>query len=155
MSPGSGASIQGVLFDATGAVPSCLVHGDFRLDNVLFGIDGGAPPVTVVDWQTARLGSGPADVAYFVGAGLLPHDRRRYETDLLGHYVEALAERGVVADRQSIEDAYRVGTTSGYIMAVIASQIVEQTERGDRMFVAMASRHAGQIVDADLDRLLG
>ena len=42
----------------------------------------------------------------------------------------------------------------GYLMAVIASQIVEQTERGDEMFIAMASRHATQMADLDVADLL-
>ena len=41
---------------------------------LLFGSDA-APPVTVVDWQTLAVGTGPADVAYFCGAGLLPAER--------------------------------------------------------------------------------
>ena len=39
-------------------------------------------------------------------------------------------------------------------MAVIASMIVEQTERGDAMFIAMASRHAAQALDLGLEALL-
>jgi hypothetical protein len=138
----------------------CLAHNDFRLDNMLFGrgfsgpeplaTDRAVPALTVVDWQTARLGSGPADAAYFVGAGLLEHDRRRHETSLLDTYAQTLGQYGVSVDRDSLDLLYKVGATTGYIMAVIASQIVEQTERGDAMFVAMASRHAGQILDLDV-----
>jgi hypothetical protein len=36
-------------------------------------------------------------------------------------------------------------------MAVVASQIVEVSERGDAMFAAMAERHAQQIVDLDAE----
>ena len=32
-------------------------------------------------------------------------------------------------------------------MAVVASMIVKQTDRGDEMFMAMANRHARQVVD--------
>ncbi len=33
-----------------------LVHGDYRLDNMLFGTDGADRPLTVVDWQTVSWG---------------------------------------------------------------------------------------------------
>ena len=52
----------------------------------LFATPDGGPPVTVVDWQTAAVGVGPSDVAYFVGAGLLPDDRRRHERALVERY---------------------------------------------------------------------
>ena len=37
-------------------------HGDYRLDNLLFGQTDGSPPVCVVDWQTVSLGAGLSDV---------------------------------------------------------------------------------------------
>ncbi|HET6794472.1 MAG TPA: phosphotransferase, partial [Acidimicrobiales bacterium] len=35
-----------------------VCHGDFRLDNMLFGPPGSDRPVVIVDWQTVRLGVG-------------------------------------------------------------------------------------------------
>ena len=125
----------------------CLVHGDFRLDNMLFGDGQVAPPVTVVDWQTATSGYGPVDLAYFLGAGLLAPDRQSHEADLFALYQQSLEARGVAVDSESLWHSYRLGSTAGFIMAVIASQIVGQTERGDDMFVAMASRHSAQMLD--------
>ncbi len=132
----------------------CLVHGDYRLDNLLFGSGPGAPPVTVVDWQTVSIGSGPSDVAYLLGSGLLPPEREANERALVERYVAGLAARGVDVSIDAIWERYVLGSFSGYSMAVIASQIVEQTERGDAMFVAMAQRHAAQVRHLGLlDRL--
>ena len=36
--------------------PQGLVHGDYRLDNMLFGEAGADRPLTVVDWQTVTWG---------------------------------------------------------------------------------------------------
>jgi hypothetical protein len=132
----------------------CLVHGDYRLDNLLFGTDGECPPVTVVDWQTATIDIGPADIAYFVGAGLLPDERVAHERSLLARYVSGLQRAGVDLDTDAAWEGYVLGTASGYLMAVIASQLVEQTERGDEMFAVMAERHATQIRDVGLLDLL-
>ncbi len=135
----------------------CLAHQDYRLDNMLFGTGPGAPPLVIVDWQTCRLGSGPADIAYFCGAGLSAADRRGVETDLIDLYTQGLTEAGVPVDPEIIRQRYVLGSASGYIMAVLASQIVGQTERGDAMFCVMAERHAAQMRDLDffgeLDRL--
>ena len=47
-----------------------LVHGDYRLDNMLFGQPGADRPLTVVDWQTVTWGPAMTDVAYFLGCAL-------------------------------------------------------------------------------------
>jgi hypothetical protein len=44
---------------------------------------------------------------------------------------------------------YRRYTFAGFVMAVVASMIVKQTDRGDEMFMAMANRHAQHVVDLD------
>ena len=127
----------------------CLAHQDYRLDNMLFSTGPGSPPLVIVDWQTCRLGSGPADIAYFCGAGLSVSDRRAAEGGLVDRYVAGLIEAGVPVDVDVIRMRYVLGSASGYIMAVLASQVVGQTERGDAMFCVMAERHAAQMRDLD------
>ncbi len=131
-------------------LPKTLIHGDFRLDNMLFGDD---PEIVVVDWQTAAIGSGAQDLAYFVGAGLLPHHRRTSENDLVNHYVESLRAY-VTVDHEAVWHDYVLGSATGFFMAVVASQIVGQTERGDEMFAVMAERHAEQMDDLDIAALV-
>jgi hypothetical protein len=46
----------------------CLLHGDYRLDNLLFDPD--KTSVTVVDWQTITVGLLARDLAYFLGTSL-------------------------------------------------------------------------------------
>ncbi len=40
-------------------------------------------------------------------------------------------------------------------MAVLASMIVERTDRGDAMFLAMAGRHGRQVLDLGSEEFLG
>ena len=132
--------------------PRALVHGDFRLDNMLFGPAGSVAPLAVVDWQTCAHGHPVSDVAYFLGAGLLPEVRRREEKGLLAHYHAELRARGVDNYAlETLEADYRRFSFSGLVMAVVASQIVEVSERGDAMFSAMAERHGQQIADLDAE----
>ncbi|MFB0977217.1 MAG: phosphotransferase [Myxococcota bacterium] len=60
-----------------------LVHGDYRLDNLLFGTQAGGAPVAAVDWQTVTLGHAGRDTAYFLGNSLVIEDRIKYEQDLI------------------------------------------------------------------------
>lgn len=122
-----------------------VVHGDFRLDNLLFR-DGG---VGVVDFQTVTHACGAQDLAYFIGAGLTTSVRRHHEHELVQRWVDGLRGYNVVIDIHDAWSEYRKFTFAGYVMAVIASMIVKQTERGDDMFVAMANRHAQHAVDLD------
>lgn len=135
--------------------PLTLVHGDYRVDNMMFGTETGGHPLAVVDWQTVGLGGGLADVAYFMGASLLPEDRVRCEESLVREYHAQLRAGGVEGYSwdQCFHD-YRRNTFGGVVMAVVASMIVEQTDRGDEMFVAMASRHAAHALELESESLL-
>jgi len=154
----AGESLIGAL-DAFLAPPPAehvtVVHGDYRLDNLLFGYGAGAAPVAVVDWQTVGLGLAMTDVAYFIGAGLLPDVRRAYEGDLVQRYHAAVIAAGVDGyDWARCWNDYRRGTFAGLVMAVCASLLVERTERGDEMFMTMAHRHAAHILDVDAAAIL-
>lgn len=132
----------------------CVVHGDFRLDNLMFGEPPSSPAVTVVDWQTVSVGTGPADVAYFCGAGLPPGTRALTEHDLVVRYAAGLRSASVDIADDAVWEGYVLGSVTGFYMAVLASQVVEQTERGDEMFAVMAERHADQVRTVGLlDRL--
>jgi aminoglycoside phosphotransferase (APT) family kinase protein len=133
-----------------------VTHGDFRLDNMLIGTDAaGRPTVATVDWQTVGVGCGTLDVAYFVGAGLLPEVRRTNEEDLVRLYHAALEEGGVrdYSFDQLWHD-YRWYAYAGYVMAVVATTLVVQTARGDEMFLTMARRHGQQVLELESERLL-
>ncbi|MEM8696544.1 MAG: phosphotransferase [Pseudomonadota bacterium] len=125
-----------------------IAHGDFRIDNLLFHPETGA--VTVVDWQTVGLGSGPTDIAYLIGTSIAdPAVRAAEEYRLLDDYLEQLRAQGVDIDTEDCRTAYRRGAFSGFVMAIFASMNVERTERGDEMFAVMAERPARQILDLD------
>ncbi len=142
-------------WQATRTTPECLVHGDFRLDNVLFGLDRPAPPITTVDWQTASLGSALNDVAYFLSGSLAPDRLAAVEDELLDRYRRGLADRGVELDAERVAREYALGAPTGYVMAVIASQIVGQTDRGDEMFLVMARGSAALTRRLDTAGLVG
>ena len=135
--------------------PFTVQHADYRLDNMLFGTSAGGYPLAVVDWQTVLYGPPLSDASYFLGAGLLPHDRRANERQLLRLYHRALLARGVRGfSWKRCWNQYRRYAFSGLLMAIGASMMVVQTERGDEMFLTMASRHAEQVLDLDAEDFL-
>ena len=120
-----------------------LVHGDLRIDNILFAPDGTA--CWLVDWQTLGRGSGATDLAYLVGTSIAdPFERAAADRPAFDHWIAALRGHGVDPDPTPLWDDYRVGALSGYFMAVFASMNVERTDRGDEMFAVMAERPARQ-----------
>ena len=132
------------------------VHGDFRLDNMLFHPDPTADrPLIVVDWQTVQLGLGPSDVAYFLGNAFDAEVRRGCEEALVGRYHDALLDQGVSGySLEQCWDDYRRSSYASLIMAIFASMMVGRTDRGDRMFMAMANRSAQMAVDLDAHELV-
>jgi len=137
--------------------PWTVIHGDYRLDNLLFDPTPGGVPVAVVDWQTCAHGPALTDVAYFIGAGLQTDPRREVEEQLVRRYHEGLVAGGVAGyDWDRCWRDYRRGTWAGLLMAVAASMLVEQTDRGDQMFMVMAARHSRHALDLDAqDTLAG
>ena len=135
--------------------PFTVTHGDYRLDNMMFGTPAGGHPLAIVDWQTVGHGPAAADLSYFLGASLLVDDRRAHERDLVAHYHADVVRRGVRGwSLDECWEDYRLYTFAGVVMAVVASMIVTQTERGDEMFVAMATRHLRHAMDLDAASLL-
>jgi len=130
--------------------PWTIVHGDYRVDNLLFG----GERVVVVDWQTVSLGPGPGDLSYLLGTSLLPDDRRGHERRLVERYQQGLRAQGVDTDDTSLWTAYRQFAFAGLIMAIAASALVVQTDRGDDMFLAMAERSAAMALDLEAESLL-
>ena len=138
--------------------PSTLVHGDFRLDNLMFAPPGSevVPPLVVVDWQTVAHSHGAHDVSYFVGSAFEPDLRRQNEERLVLRYFEELTKDDPIpsVSWDELWLNYRRYSWSGFIMAILASMIVGRTDRGDEMFVAMANRHAFQVVDLEATEFL-
>jgi aminoglycoside phosphotransferase (APT) family kinase protein len=135
--------------------PCTLVHIDYRLDNLLIDDTRTPPRVTAVDWQSISLGSPLSDVAYFLGAGLLPEARRAVEENIVRAYHHALEAAGVgdYPWARCWAD-YRRSAFAGFLITVIASMIVLETPRGNALFSVMARRHARHALDLGADEFL-
>ncbi len=136
-------------YQANAPEPWTVVHGDFRLDNLLFGGDR----VAVLDWQTVRLGPSMSDVAYFLGSALQPADRAAHEESLVRDYHARMTAAGVDLSWDDCWSGYRLRGIDGLLMGIFASMLVTRTDRGDDMFMAMVNRHGRQLLDLEAERL--
>lgn len=125
-----------------------LVHGDYRLDNMLFGTAGADRPLTVVDWQTVTWAPAMTDLAYFLGCALPVADRRQHYDALLDAYHTALGPDAPIS-LADVRDGVRRQSFFGVMMAIVSSMLVERTERGDAMFMTMLQRHCEHVLDTD------
>lgn len=122
-----------------------LLHGDFRLDNLLFDPDGSS--VTVVDWQTITVGLPARDLAYFLGTSLNHNVRQAAEPDLVKAYHRRLLDYGVT-ERYSATDCwddYRVGMLQVPLLTTFGYAFTVATDRGDEMVLAMLTRGCAAI----------
>lgn len=123
-----------------------LVHGDYRLDNMLFGRPGSLRDLTVVDWQTVTWGPPMTDLAYFLGCALPTAQRRAHYDQLLAAYHAGLGPNPPLTLDQ-VGEGVRRQSFFGVMMAIVSSMLVERTERGDRMFLTMLERHSSHVLD--------
>jgi hypothetical protein len=116
-----------------------LMHGDYRLDNLLF--DPERTRVTVVDWQTMGVGLPARDLSYFTATSLLPELRATIEERLVDDYHQALLGYGVTDyDRETCWRDYRLGMLQAPLITTLGCAFASSTERGDEMMVVMLQR---------------
>jgi hypothetical protein len=125
-----------------------LVHGDYRLDNMLFGTAEADRALTVVDWQTVSWGPALTDLSYFLGCALPTQDRREHYDALLGDYHQALGPDAPVS-LADVAEGVRRASFFGVMMAIVSPMLVERTDRGDQMFMTMLQRHCDHVLDTD------
>ena len=116
-----------------------LMHGDYRLDNMLFDPD--RTRVTVVDWQTVGIGLPGRDLAYFTGTSLEPGLRAEIERDLVERYHRTLLGYDITGyDLDTCWRDYRLGMVQVPLLVALGTAFASSTERGDDMMLAMLSR---------------
>lgn len=125
-----------------------LLHGDYRLDNLLFDPD--RTRVTVVDWQTLAVGLPARDLSYFVATSFAEAERGAVERDLVEAYHRRLGDYGVVDyDFDACWDDYRIGMLQIPLLTMLGFAFSSATERGNDMVLAMLTRGCAAIRELD------
>lgn len=167
----TGAAIPALL-EKGNASGRTLVHGDYRIENFLFGPAGSDDELVVLDWQVVSFGNGPRDLAYFIGQNLEEATRREQEQELLQLYHSELVRGGVTAysfDR--CYDDYRTGLLLAMYIAIAAVGTVRKQleaypvqqqdarfqqvmEAGQRLIRAIVSRNVAAILENRAEEML-
>lgn len=130
-----------------------LLHGDYRLDNMLF--DPERTRISIVDWQTLGVGLPARDLAYFTATSLDSQLRATLERDLVSDYHRALLGYGVTDyDRETCWRDYRLGVVQAPLISALGFAFASSTERGDDMVLTMLSRGCQAIRDLDTLELI-
>jgi aminoglycoside phosphotransferase (APT) family kinase protein len=143
------ARIEAALRPLPADLPWSLVHGDYRLDNVILAPDG--PEVlAVLDWEMSTLGDPLADLALTLVYWTEAADRLRHRVPVAQHLTDADGFWG----RSRIIDAYAAATggpmdhldactaLACFKLAVITESIHARTLSGKQLGAAAGDVHA-------------
>lgn len=136
--------------------PKALIHGDFRLDNFMFGVAEGQRPFVMLDMQAPIVTKSIHDVAYLLTQSMDTDLRRAHERRLVNEYHAALVGLGVddYTAEQCWQD-YRTAALHCLEYAVVIAGTLEPGNARGRAFVeACLGRSCQAIVDLDLLGLL-
>jgi len=130
-----------------------LLHGDYRIDNLLFDPD--RTHVTAVDWQTLAVGLPARDVAYFIATSLQPSERAANERALVEVYHRALIDHGVTGyDSETCWQDYCFGMLQVPLISTLGFAFSAATDRGDEMMLSMMHRGSQAIRELETLQLV-
>lgn len=144
------------LSDLLAAAPRTLVHGDYRMDNMIFGVDLRDPPFSIIDWQLVARARGVFDFAYFMAQGGDPDRRKAHGMRLLERYHALLKDHGVAGYSydQCLLD-YRASILYGLVYIVISVGSLQNADaRMQQLFAAALERTVRAIADLDATELM-
>jgi Ecdysteroid kinase-like family len=133
-----------------------VIHGDMRLDNLMFGRRDQQRPLVLLDWQGILVSSGAQDLAYLLTQNVTIDERRAHESEVVEHYHRRLVEHGVTGYQlEKLWDDYRLATLYMFAYAVvIAGTLDPSNERGARFMEQLIHRASAAVTDHDLLAML-
>src|SRR4051794_25595528 len=115
-----------------------IVHGDVRLDNLMFG-DG---QIVLLDWALS-VSTGLQDVGYLLSQNVTIDERRAHEVELLEHYRTKLGEYGIDYPADKILEDYKVGVLYTFCYAIVIGGTLDPANaRGAAFMEQMVARSA-------------
>jgi hypothetical protein len=135
--------------------PQALIHGDLRVDNLMFAAADHHRPLVLLDFQAAIVTNPVHDIAYLLTQSVDVAVRRSDERRILAEYASML--RSVdsrYSDERCWQD-YRLAALHCFEYAVVvASTLDPSNDRGRAWITAMMERSSAAIMDLELLALL-
>jgi aminoglycoside/choline kinase family phosphotransferase len=136
--------------------PITLVHGDFRMDNVLFGQKTGQDPIVILDWQGPLKAKSIVDVAVLLGQNTHTDVRRTHERALIERYVSGLASLGVQYPFESAWEDYLDALLYQWCYCATITGSLDGSNPASAAWMAQcAARQSAVTVDHNLYSRLG
>ena len=141
---------------AVAAGPQTFTHGDYRLDNMLFGSDADLDDFAVLDWQVCGIASGLYDVAYFLSSSVAPEVRRQIERDALAEYHDVIRSMGAADFTfEQCWRSYRQNMLGCLMTPIIAGSRLDFPDaRSQRLAEVFLQRTLTAIADLDAREFL-
>ncbi len=134
-----------------GRNPHTFIHGDFRLDNMMFGDHPDQAPFALLDFQLPFRANPLWDVVYFLGGNFDPEWRRTHQDALVAGYHRELVANGVngYSLDQCREDYRAAGLVlMGYLVTGAADvELSTLNERGRELMETMFTRYSTTVTD--------
>ncbi len=127
--------------------PITLVHGDFRMANLLYGVAEHHHPLVIIDWQGPLLGRGLCDVALFLGQSVQTEIRRHHERALLNRYLDGLRRLGVDYPSDEAWHHYRLAQLYSWAYVVVVAGVLDASD--EQAFAWMSQMIQRQVATTD------
>jgi hypothetical protein len=144
------------IFRWNGRCTQTLVHGDVRLDNVMWGHGADQHPVMLIDWQNVMVSNPLQDLAYLMGQSVEVDVRRACENEVVEYYHATLVEHGVIGF--SLADCWKAYDLAMLFLfaypLIIGGFCDMDNPRGVLLAEAVLRRSSTAVSDRGLLRLL-
>lgn len=124
-----------------------LVHGEPRVDNVLFEDGPEGPKAWLIDWQFADRGSPMFDLAYFLSGSLAVEDRRSIDESLVERHHAAIAAIDPAYSMAQARAEFAGSLPLALYFTVGAVLAMPPSEHGDRLLLTLAERNVAALRD--------
>ena len=131
-------------------LPNCVLHGDTHLGNSFVEPDG---TPGFVDVQIRR--DPPYfDLAYTITCGLDSYNRRKWERQLVGHYVAEMGRRGIRLEMDETMRQYAYALHTGFVVFIINDLAFQtpafNTAHVSRFVNTMIDNNTKELIDAGI-----
>ncbi|MBK8196963.1 MAG: phosphotransferase [Acidobacteria bacterium] len=124
-----------------------LVHGEARVDNVLFEQSEAGLAAWLIDWQFADLGSPMFDTAYFLAGSLASDQRKACERDLIARHQSAIAARDPSYSLDRALADYAAALPFALFTTVGAATVIPPGEHSDELLMTLLRRNVEALID--------
>lgn len=121
--------------------PHTLIHGEPRVDNILFEDAEDGVKAWLIDWQFTDFGSPMFDTAYFLAGSMSPATRKAIEEKLITRVQTEIAKTDPAYTLEIARREYVASLPFALFTTVGAVGAVPEGDHGDKLLLALLKRN--------------